>query len=143
MPVYNILAANDDTLFCATYPYLKLTEDGGDDWISLSIQPTYPSGLEYNEFGNSIFVSTLVNSSYVIAKSTDFGNTFNNVLFEIGSVYLNGLKSYLEKIFVATGGSGGAVYRSLDYGNSWDEVLNNINARSRYLIAQVQFWLVH
>ncbi len=63
-----------------------------------------------------------------LSKSLDFGNSFVQVLSNIGNVYINSICTKDDYVFMATGGSEGGIYRSSDNGVSWSLMQNNINA---------------
>jgi photosystem II stability/assembly factor-like uncharacterized protein len=133
--VYNVLAINNDTIFVATWPNLMRSVDGGENWTNLSGVKTgfLQSSLFYNKFDKSFFTSSTENSEYVLLKSSDYGYTFNNVITEIGSMY-NYSISFNQNIgCLATGGLNGAVYISLDSGDTWFPILSNNNYRSVYI----------
>lgn len=125
MPVYNVLAINDDTLFAATFYNLRRSFDGGENWNVLPIgTEEYARGLFVN---NEILWLMGYVSGYKFYKTSDFGNSFD--LLYSGYSSSNAVNKPIsalnnEYIFLAMRGNNpNGILRSTDGGETWEQVL--------------------
>jgi photosystem II stability/assembly factor-like uncharacterized protein len=131
MPVYNVLAVNDDTLFVSTeFGFnLRRSTDGGLNWIILPITTgEWQKGLF---FRNSIVLVIGINSgSSALYKSLDYGESFESLYQNFQTFDLNNPIYTLNNgyIFLSSNGSGlFGIVRSQDNGLNWVQVLYKDN----------------
>ncbi len=98
MPVYNVLAINDDTLFCATYPDLFRSIDAGVTWTATNLGTGFWT-RDLFLYKNNLWVRgfDLDNNLY---RSTNFGETFEIMKTGIGHLMSNNSIVQVENGYV-------------------------------------------
>jgi photosystem II stability/assembly factor-like uncharacterized protein len=127
MPVYNVLAINEDTLFAATGAdkYLRKSTNGGQVWSILPIRTgEWEKGLFFN--GVTLFAIGFTPGNTLLYKSNDYGESFETIYS--GFTTFNSIEPVYalsdDYIFLASRGSGlFGVIRSIDNGISWEQIL--------------------
>jgi photosystem II stability/assembly factor-like uncharacterized protein len=131
MPVYNVLAVNDDTLFVATGAdmYLRKSANGGQDWNILPVRTgEWEKGLFFKI--NALLAIGVSSGSTVLYKSLDYGESFESLYSGFTTFDLNNPIYALSNgyAFLSSHGSGlFGVIRSQDSGLNWEQVLFNDN----------------
>ncbi len=126
MPVYNVLAINDDTVFVSTSYNLRLTIDGGENWSVRSIITGDSKGLFFKN--NSLLLTALHSGSYALYKTTDFGESFELLYSGINTWNFNNPVYATENgyVFLVSRGTNlDGIVRSTDDGLNWEQVLFN------------------
>jgi photosystem II stability/assembly factor-like uncharacterized protein len=125
MPVYNILAINDDTLFASTFYNLRRSFDGGENWKVLSlITGDNSRGLFFNN--NIIWITGYISNNRFLFNSIDLGNSFAELF--------SGFRTwdYNNPIFITANNSVflasrdnvfNGIFKSKDSGQNWEQVL--------------------
>jgi photosystem II stability/assembly factor-like uncharacterized protein len=125
MPVYNVLAINDDTLFAATFYNLRRSTNSGQDWNILSLFTSETSrALFFNNnilwavgrnYGNNLLYNSYNYGSEFDSLYSGFGTyNSNNPIFATGNGY----------VFLASRSDDlDGIMQSTDYGLSWRQVL--------------------
>ena len=126
MPLYNVLAVNEDTLFASTFYNLKRSTDGGQTWDSLPINTGDNSrGLFF--YNNTLWLTGVNSGSGVLYNSTDFGASFHSLYSGFGSTNNsnnsiaatnNGFVYFANRNHNLNG-----IVRSTDDGQNWEQVL--------------------
>lgn len=129
MPVYNVLAINDDTLFASTFYNLRRSTDGGENWNVLPISTgDFDRGLFFND--GSLWVTGVSSSASVLYRSSDFGNSFDIQYTEFETFDSNNPISVINNgyVFLASALTNkNGIYRSTDFGMNWNRVLSMNN----------------
>lgn len=132
MPVYNVLALNDDTLFASTFYNLRKSTDGGNSWEILPIiTGDNARGLFFNN--NILWVTGYVNHDRVLFKTSNHGLSFDSVYSGFRTWDMNCPVSALNNgnVFLASRATElNGVIRSTDLGNTWEQVLFLDNPKS-------------
>jgi len=131
MPVYNVLAVNDDTLFVATGPdmYLRKSTNGGQNWIILSIRTgEWEKGLFFRN--STVLVIGINSGSSALYKSLDYGESFEALYQDFQTFDLNNPIYALSNGYIFLSSHGSSLYgviRYQDNGLNWEQVLYNDN----------------
>ena len=126
MPVYNVMAVNDDTVFASTFYGLRKTTDGGDSWSVLPINTgDFDRMLFYD--GQKLWVTGSNSGLRGLYKSSNLGLSFE---FSFSDFYTNDFINLVypvdNYVFLASlGDNQKGIARSTDYGQNWNYVFNN------------------
>lgn len=130
----SVILDKQGNLFVSTgYGFFKST-DKGESWITIASEsiPVFKK-METDSKGD-IFGLTRFNELYI---STDNGKNWKWVNHDFGP---DDVKSFLitpnDHMFIATPGTNG-IYRSTDYGVSWNKVNNGLAALSNFEYVQL------
>jgi photosystem II stability/assembly factor-like uncharacterized protein len=127
LPVYNVLAINDDTVFVITGVDNKLRRsiDGGQNWEILSLRVGSSSrGLFISD--TNLWVTGVSSGSAVLYKSENFGTTFDSLYSGFGTGESNNpiySTSYGYVYLASLNDSFEGIFRSTTNGLSWEQVL--------------------
>ncbi len=129
MPVYNVLAVNDDTLFTSTFYNLRKSTDGGNSWEVLPIKTGESAkALFYKD--NILWLIGVQSFQLVLYKTTDLGNSFTSLYSGFDTFEINNSISVLNNGYVFLSSRNitlAGITRSTDFGLEWEQVLNNEN----------------
>ena len=131
MSVYNVTAANDDTVFASTELNLRYTYDGGVSWnISPIVTGFFSRGLFMNN--SEIWVTGHGLDKYILYKSTNNGLNFDSVFSGFSQQPgENNLISVTDYGYLYIGDSFlRGINRSTNNGLNWEQVLFNKNVVS-------------
>jgi photosystem II stability/assembly factor-like uncharacterized protein len=128
MPVYNVLAINNDTLFAATGFGLNLrrSTNGGQNWEILPLRTGDNSrGLFFNS--NNLWVTGISSGSHVFYKSSNIGISFDSLYSGFNTWSSNNPISATNNgyVFLASRSNDlDGIIRSTDDGLHWEQVLS-------------------
>ncbi|MEO0068048.1 MAG: hypothetical protein ABIK23_02800 [candidate division WOR-3 bacterium] len=131
---------NPDTVVCVTGfdSRLHVTIDKGDSWESFPIALNFePQGVAYHPAGyDTIYTwggkrdSANGPARFAIFRSTDQGQTWNQVLLRDEGVCRNIIFSPYADTIIAYGSSGdAAVFRSTDRGRNWTSLVSGLSGK--------------
>jgi photosystem II stability/assembly factor-like uncharacterized protein len=127
MPVYNVIAITDDTLFASTgfQMNLRRSADGGQNWDVLPIRTGETSrGLLFNN--DMLFITGFESGTSVLYTTNNFGFSIDSLYSGFDTQGVNNPLSATNNgyVFLASRGDGlFGVARSQDNGLSWAQVL--------------------
>lgn len=128
MPVYNVLAINNDTLFAATgfQMNLRRSMNGGEIWDVLPLKTSdWDRGLFFSS--NTLWSMGIRSGSEGLYKSTDLGTSFNLSYSGFNNAELNNPIYATNNGYVYFAGFSypNGIVRSTDNGLNWEQVLFN------------------
>jgi photosystem II stability/assembly factor-like uncharacterized protein len=126
MPVHNVLAANDDTLFAGVGFGLNLrrSTNGGQDWDVLSIR-TSESLHGLFLYNGNLWVTGASPGYNILYKTSNYGVSFDSLYSGFDSNVNNPISATSSGyVFLASrGGFLDGVIRSTDVGLTWEQIL--------------------
>ena len=129
MPVFNVLALNDDTLFASTFYNLRKSTDGGNNWDVLPIKTGESAkALFYKD--DILWLIGVQSFQPVLYKTTDLGNSFTSLYSGFDAFEINNPVSVLNNGYVFLSSRNttlAGVARSTNFGLDWEQVLYNEN----------------
>jgi len=129
MPVYNVLAVNNDTLFASTgfQMNLRRSMNGGENWDVLPIRTGETSrGLYFNN--NILFITGFGSGTSILYKTNNFGTSIDSLYSGFDTQGVNNPLSATNNGYVllaSRGNSLNGIIRSTDDGQNWEQVLFN------------------
>jgi photosystem II stability/assembly factor-like uncharacterized protein len=123
--VHNILAANNDTIFCATFPNLLRSTDKGLTWL--------PTGIVTEFWARDLFFNDTIlwvrgaDGMHNLYRSTDFGQSFTLMKSGIGHLMSNNsiIQTDNGYVFYTDPNDQNGLFRSTDFGQNWSQILFN------------------
>ncbi|OIP58371.1 MAG: hypothetical protein AUK19_03680 [Candidatus Moranbacteria bacterium CG2_30_45_14] len=107
------------------------TENGGDQWTPIAFPPKriYSFILDKNDPDNRMFASGMVGEWGKIFRTDDGGTTWRDVYTEPGQkIPITALSQHFrERNIIFAGTAAGTVVKSVDSGETWANVGNEIN----------------
>jgi photosystem II stability/assembly factor-like uncharacterized protein len=127
MPVYNVVAVNNDTVFASTGFYMNLRRsiDGGQNWDILPVVTgeTF-RGLFFSN--NTLLVEGSKNGISILYKTNNYGLSFDSLYSGFKTHGFNSSFSITNNDYVFLASRGDNLYgiiRSSDSGINWEQVL--------------------
>lgn len=122
------LVKNDSALYYATVYNVYKTTDNGANWALMNMTGL-PSGFNtYSMTLDSLYLYLGSGNIYGVYKASISGGNWTAANSGLPSDYVQGLDVYNKLIFAAVGGTPTKVYRSSNYGASWELKVNGITA---------------
>lgn len=128
MSVYNVTAANDDTVFASTELNLRYTYDGGVSWnISPIVTGFFSRGLFFSNRKSLFSTSHFDSFGQVLYNSTNYALSFDSIYHGFGGAVENNSIFQTDNgdIFFANPNRLKGIIRSTNNGLSWDQILYN------------------
>ena len=125
------------------YNMALMTDDGGENWRSISLELNNPQGLHLNTVSARGDQLLIAGEQGIIVLSTDHGQTFRKLTSPYKGSFFTSELSAEDEIVVA--GLRGNVWRSADGGSSWSQLSSPdpISFTGSALDARGQIWLVN
>lgn len=131
--IYAIDSLHAIVMSCTEPAVILKTDDGGLHWricYQSNLQDTFLDGFDFWENGNGICMGDPINNKFLMFTTSDWGETWKESLTEnqpkvADSIYAfaasgSGIQC-LENgiVFFGTGGNAALIYKSMDWGNTW------------------------
>jgi photosystem II stability/assembly factor-like uncharacterized protein len=132
LTIWNVASTNT-YIFAQTERNFRISSDLGTNWEIFPFTSWWrTSGMFLNK-DTLYFTSIFSSLNHSLRRSFSNFTTFDSLLSGFSMVGLNGIWVHNNYIFLADGMSSGGIYKSSDFGLTWDKIINNKNMRTIFL----------